>query len=165
MFAGNFAPRGFALCYGQILSISQNSALYTVLGTTYGGNGVTTFALPDLRGRFPLHQGQGPGLSNRDLGEQGGVENVTLTASEIPAHSHGLNATSSGGNQLAPTGNLLATDALGGSAPYKSGNAPNAVMANSSIVSAGGNLPHNNIPPYLALNFIIALEGVFPPQN
>jgi microcystin-dependent protein len=166
MFAGNFAPRSFALCNGQILPIGQNTALFSILGTTYGGNGQTTFALPDLRSRVPLHVGQGPGLSSYDLGESSGSESVTLTVPELPPHSHALNASTAGGDKLVPTGNLLATDALGGTAPYKDGAvAPNVSMAASSVAQAGGGGPHTNIQPYLGLNFIICIEGIFPSRN
>lgn len=109
----NFAPRGYAMCNGQVLSIAQNTALFSLLGTTYGGNGQTTFALPDLRSRAPIHVGQGSGLSSYDLGQRLGTESVTLGANEMPAHSHGLNATTAGGDQLTPTANLIAPDALG----------------------------------------------------
>src|SRR6185295_12464655 len=108
MFAGNFAPRNWAFCNGQLLSIAQNTALFSILGTTYGGDGRTTFALPDLRGRVPIHPGQGPGTSNYSLGQQGGVENVTVTQNQLPAHSHGVNAVAQGGNQASPVGNLPA---------------------------------------------------------
>jgi microcystin-dependent protein len=162
----NFAPRGYAMCNGQVLPIAQNTALFSLLGTTYGGNGQTTFALPDLRGRVPVHVGQGPGLSPYSLGQNGGTETVTLGANQIPAHNHPLNATTAGGDQLLPTDNLIAPDALGGTAPFKTGSSgPNTAMAASSIGQAGGGQPHNNLQPYLVLNFYIAVQGIFPSRN
>ena len=164
MFGGNFAPRGWALCHGQILSIAQNTALFSLLGTTYGGNGQTTFGLPDLRGRAPIGWGQGPGLSNRSLGEVGGVENVTLTAQQMPAHSHAANASGNSGNTNTPVGKVWSKDAGVQSATY-TGNAPNGVMAANAIGSAGGSQPHENMPPYMAMNYVIALEGIYPSRN
>jgi len=157
MFGGNFAPRGWALCNGQILSIAQNTALFSLLGTTYGGNGQTTFALPDLRGRVPLHPGQGPGLSPRSLGETAGTENVTLSTAQMPQHLH----------QLPASGNEETTNqAVPNAVPAKGGvysTAPNTTMAPTA--AAGGSQPHENMPPYQAVNFIIALEGIFPSRN
>jgi microcystin-dependent protein len=157
LFAGNFAPRGWAFCDGQLLSISQNTALFSILGTTYGGNGQTTFALPDLRGRSPIGPRQGPGLANHDLGEEGGVENVTLSINQMPAHSH-LPGASLGEQDTNSPANAIA--AKGG--VYGAGSA----SANMAPVSAaGGNQPHENRPPYLGLNYIIALEGIYPSRN
>lgn len=150
LFGGNFAPRGWAFCDGQILSIAQNTALFSLVGTTYGGNGQTTFALPDLRGRVPMHPGQGPGLSNRDLGETGGRETVTLVLNEIPAHTHPI-ALGQG------TGGVT----VGHLGANTSGSAPGS----ASTGVAGGSQPHENLPPFLCLNFIIALQGVFPSRN
>lgn len=164
MFAGNFAPRGWALCNGQILAISSNAALFSILGTTYGGNGVSTFALPDLRSRVPLHPGQGIGLSSYVLGEQTGLENVTLNTSEMPAHSHTVNAVASGGNQASPAGGSLAIESTGTSLDYSNA-APTSPMNASMIAPAGNTLPHSNIQPILCVNFIIALTGVFPSRN
>lgn len=159
----NFAPRGYAACQGQLLSIAQNTALFSLLGTTFGGNGQTTFALPDLRGRVPMGDGQGPGLSAHTLGEVGGVETVTLIATEIPAHSHSLNAVTEAGNTSVPTGAYLAnTGAL--DKEYRPTGTP-AVMNAAAIGNAGGNQPHNNLQPYLVLNFYIALVGIFPSRN
>jgi microcystin-dependent protein len=157
MFAGNFAPRAWAFCNGQILSIAQNTALFSILGTTYGGNGTTTFALPDLRGRVPMHTGQGPGLTNRNLGEQGGTEAVVLSQQELPAHTHTLNGSTGAVNTTRPTG---AVPAKGGS--YSTAN-PDTQMAAPGVV--GNNQPHDNMPPTLAVSFIISLQGIFPSRN
>lgn len=163
IFAGSFAPRGYAFCDGQILSIAQYSALFSILGTTYGGDGRTTFALPDLRGRFPMQPGQAPGLSPHTLGEMSGTENVTLLSTQIPAHNHPLLASTAAGTAASPEGNLLANDGRGGP-QYVAGNA-STFMSAQSIGAAGGNQPHTNMPPYLCINFCIALEGVFPSRN
>jgi len=162
MFAGNFAPAGWALCEGQLMPISENDALFTLIGTTYGGDGQETFALPDLRGRFPNHQGQGPGLSSYTIGEMTGTESVTLTVPQLPAHSHQANA-GAGGNDVSPAGNLWSTDANGNTAAYS--NTSNTVMAAGAIGPAGGSQPHDNVQPFLVINFIISLFGVFPTQN
>jgi microcystin-dependent protein len=154
LFAGNFAPRGWAFCNGQLLPINQNTALFSLLGTTYGGNGMTTFALPDLRGRVPTHAGQGPGLSPYTLGESAGSESVTLTAAQMPAHNHAQPATNAEQGTSRP-GN--AVPAKGG---VYAGASDGSAMAPSS--AAGGGLPHDNRAPYLALNFIIALQGIYP---
>jgi microcystin-dependent protein len=163
IFPFNFPPRGWAWCDGQILPISQNTALFSLLGTTYGGNGQSTFALPDLQGRAPMHPGQGPGLSLHDLGETGGSDTVTLLASEIAAHSHALMASSSTANRTAPAGNSFARTASGAT-PYTSP-APLVSMSDQALAPAGGGQPHNNLQPYLTLNFNIALQGVFPPRT
>jgi len=169
MFAGNFAPRGWAFCNGQILPISQNTALFSILGTTYGGNGTTTFALPDLRGRVAIHPGQGPGLSNYDLGQQGGSETVTLTQNQMPSHTHTVNASTNapgrGGNS--PTGNLLtvASDANNVTVNLYTGGAPNTTMSPQMVANAGGNQPVPDIQPYTCVNYIIALQGIFPSRN
>ncbi|WP_121353651.1 phage tail protein [Flavisolibacter nicotianae] len=159
----NFAPRGYAFCQGQILSIAQNTALFALLGTTYGGNGQTTFALPDLRGRVPMGQGQGPGLSPRTLGELSGTETVTLLSTQMPIHNHAFTAVSDAGDTSSPSGAYLAnTGAL--DREYKTSGT--AVQMNPAAVgTAGGSQPHNNMPPYLVLNFYIALEGIFPSRN
>src|SRR2546428_3970866 len=132
MFGGNFAPRGYALCDGQLLPIAQNTALFSILGTTFGGNGQTTFALPDLRGGVRVHPGQGPGLSSYDLGEQSGVESVTLSENEMPTHSHAANGQSGGGNRVAPTGGFPAADQTGNAVPYS--DAANGTM-NASLIA------------------------------
>jgi microcystin-dependent protein len=164
MFAGNFPPRGWQFCQGQILSIAQNTALFSILGTTYGGNGQTTFALPDLRGRYPMQQGQGPGLAPRTLGEQGGSENVTLISTQMPAHNHTLNVSSQAGDTETPVGTVLAADGTGANLLYR---APpvNGTMNPATIGAAGGSQPHNNMSPFLCLNFIIAMEGIYPSRN
>src|SRR5688572_24550841 len=153
MFGGNFAPRGWAFCSGQILSIAQNTALFSILGTTYGGNGQTTFALPDLRGRVPIHPGQGPGLSNYDLGQAAGLETITLTQNQMPTHTHAaqLHASTQAANDTLPSGNFLAD---GGA--YQS--ATNTTMNAGAVTNglAGGSQPVSIIQPYLAINFIIA---------
>jgi microcystin-dependent protein len=166
MFAGNFAPTGWALCNGQLLPISQNTALFSLLGTTYGGDGKSNFALPNLQGSAPLQAGQGPGLSLRDLGEIGGEQNVTLLQTEMPSHSHSAQG-STGSNQTTPVNNAWASGAkLGGGNLYVPTNAPTNVQMNPFGTSiAGGNQPHNNMMPYLCLTFIIALQGVFPPRS
>jgi microcystin-dependent protein len=165
IFPFNFPPRGWAFCNGQILPISQNTALFSLLGTTYGGNGQSTFALPDMQGNVPMHPGQGPGLSLHDLGEIGGSQTVTLLESEIPAHSHTVKAISSVGNRSTPAANSLSR--VTGSIPFVPGNPlpPLVAMSSSSIASSGGDQPHNNMQPYLTLNFCIALQGVFPPRT
>lgn len=162
MFGFNFAPRGWAFCNGQLLPLIQNTALFSLLGTTYGGDGRTTFQLPNLQSAFALGPGQGPGLSLRDLGETGGSASVTLLESEIPSHTHGMKASLSPttGN---PTGAALAPTATGASA-YRIPGAT-AAMAPGALLSAGGSQPHENRQPYLGLNFCIALQGVFPPRS
>jgi microcystin-dependent protein len=162
IFAGNFAPNGWAKCNGQILPLSQNTALFSLLGTIYGGNGQSTFALPNLQGRSPMHQGQGPGLSVRDLGEEGGSETVTLLASETPSHSHNLVAINDFGDINIPTGNGFARST--GAAVYAA-SGPVAAMSTQAIAPVGSGLPHNNRQPLLTMNFIIALQGVFPPRS
>jgi microcystin-dependent protein len=164
MFAGNFAPTGWAMCNGQTLSISANAALFALLGTTYGGNGTTTFQLPDMRSRVPIHQGQGNGLSPYVEGQVGGVENVTLTTSNLPSHTHPINCVGSGGNQANPTGAYPAIESTGTSLDYSTA-APTGQMSSNSTVSVGNNIPITNIQPYLTVNFIIALQGIFPARN
>ena len=162
IFPFNFAPKGWAFCNGQILPISQNTALFSLLGTTYGGNGQSTFALPDMQGNAPMHPGQGPGLSLHDLGETGGSDFVTLLESEIPAHSHAFNCSNSDGNAQGPEANRF-----GGGIGIAMYATPGAVvnLAPEALTPAGGSLPHNNMQPYLTLNFNIALQGVFPPRT
>lgn len=159
MFGNNFCPNGWAPAQGQILSIAQNTALFALLGTTYGGNGVTTFALPDLRGRTAIGEGQGPGLSNRILGEQGGSETVTLLSSEMPAHTHTANATSLPGNTSNPTMALPARKSR--TQLYRVGT-PNTTMAPDAIGITGGSQPHENMPPFLTMTWCIAMQGIFP---
>jgi microcystin-dependent protein len=157
----NFAPKGWAFCNGQLLPLSQNTALFSLLGTTYGGNGQTNFALPDLQGRSPMQSGQGPGLSLRDLGESGGSETVTLTQSQIPNHSHGLHGVSA----AATTGTPGATVALAKPASALVYRAATNTVPMAAMAPAGAGQPHNNRQPYLVLNFIIALQGVYPPRT
>jgi microcystin-dependent protein len=162
IFPFNFAPRGWAWCDGQLMPLSQNTALFSLLGTTYGGNGKSNFALPDLQGRAPMHPGQGPGLSLHDLGETGGSETVTLLESEIPAHSHAFRASNVVADSPVPAGNTLArfTNA------YQTTTNTNLVsMAPEALAPAGGDQPHNNLQPYLTFYFNIALQGVFPPRG
>lgn len=162
IFAGNFAPTGWATCDGQLLPISQNTALFSLLGTTYGGDGKSTFALPDLSGRVPMHPGQGPGLSLHDLGEMGGSETVTLLQSEMPMHNHLVMAANQPGDINNPTGNAIARSTEG-SVYGTTGN--QTMMAQNAINPTGSNMPHNNMQPYLALTFIIAMQGVYPPRG
>jgi microcystin-dependent protein len=160
----NFAPKGWAWCDGQLLPLSQNTALFSLLGTTYGGDGKSTFALPDLQGSAAMGTGQGPGLSLHDLGEQGGSQTVTLLASEIPSHTHTMQAmTFPASASVASTGAAIARSA-GGSAFAPTGGTA-AVMAPQTLAPAGGDLPHNNMMPFLTMYFIIALQGVFPPRT
>lgn len=165
IFPFNFAPKGWAWCDGQLLPLSQNTALFSLLGTTYGGNGKSNFALPDLQGRAPMHPGQGPGLSLHDLGETGGSETVSLLESEIPSHSHGLRATVEDGTQGSLTPGITVATSVGGML-YQSNTSGNTVEMNpSALAPAGGDQPHNNLMPYLTFYFCIALQGVFPPRG
>lgn len=163
----NFAPKGWAWCNGQLLPISQNTALFSLLGTFYGGDGKSTFALPDMQGNMPMHHGQGAGLSLRDLGEMGGSETVTLLESEIPVHTHLYSAHGGDASTASPSAQLPAKGywddgtAAGMVGAYSS-SPPNTAMSPYGLAAAGGSLPHNNMMPYLALSFCIALTGVFP---
>jgi microcystin-dependent protein len=163
IFPFNFPPRGWAFCDGQLMSISQNTALFSLLGTTYGGDGKSNFALPNMQGNAPMHPGQGPGLSLHDLGETGGSDTVTLLESEIPAHTHSLNASNSQGTDQSPLNEMFA-GGVGGISLYA---APASItqLADVTLAPAGGDQPHNNMMPYLTLNFCIALQGVFPPRT
>ena len=163
IFPFNFAPKGWAFCNGQLLPISQNTALFALLGTTYGGDGKSTFALPNLQGSAAMHPGQGSGLSLRDLGEIGGAESITLLQSEIPAHTHTLKASIEPGDNRLPNPNVALSVSTGAFA-YVGGSPPLTAMAPQALPPAGGSLPHNNMQPYLTLNFNIALQGVFPPR-
>ena len=163
IFPFNFAPKGWAWCDGQLMPLSQNTALFSLLGTTYGGNGKSNFALPDLQGRAPMHPGQGPGLSLHDLGETGGSETVTLLESEIPAHAHTLTASSDPADVQQPTPSRSLARSASGFA-YLEG-VPNATLSDQALMSAGGDQPHNNLQPYLTFYFCIALQGVFPPRG
>jgi microcystin-dependent protein len=166
IFPFNFPPKGWAFCNGQLLPLSQNTALFSLLGTTYGGDGKSNFALPDVEGRAPMHPGRGPGLSLHDLGETGGSETVSLLESEIPAHSHSFNAhTGDPGDNNAPGPTLVFSKSGNGQA-YQTNTAANLVAMSPFILApAGGDQPHNNMQPYLTLNFCIALQGVFPPRT
>ena len=162
MFAGNFAPNGWALCDGQLLAISQNDALFSLLGTIYGGDGQTTFGLPDLRGRVPIHMGSGPGLSSKPIGFLGGSENVTLIASQMPAHSHAFQASAGPGSQSNPAG------AVPGASPSVDlyiEEAPSVALNAGSVTSTGGSQPHPNLQPFQCINFIIALFGIYPSRS
>ena len=162
IFPFNFAPKGWAWCDGQLLPLSQNTALFSLLGTTYGGNGKSNFALPDLQGRAPMHPGRGPGLSLHDLGETGGSETVSLLESEIPAHNHTLRAVNDSGLQSSPGGAVVARANVYNSSP-PGGNFTS--MSVNAMAPAGGDQPHNNMMPYLTFYFCLALQGVFPPRT
>jgi microcystin-dependent protein len=162
IFPFNFAPKGWARCDGQLMPLSQNTALFSLLGTTYGGNGKSNFALPDLQGRAPMHPGQGQGLSLHDLGEAGGAETVTLLQSEIPGHAHTMNASEADGIERTPAGQLLATGIA--ISQYQTP-AARTNLSPQAVAPAGGDAPHNNMQPYLTLQFCIALQGVFPPRG
>jgi microcystin-dependent protein len=163
MFGGNFAPAGWAFCQGQTMPISENDALFTLIGTTYGGDGQETFNLPDLQGRLPVHAGQGSGISqNYQIGEKAGVETVTLTTNQMPVHNHAWVVTNSVAAQTNPTDNVVAQSSQ---ATIYIEDVPNANMAANTIQPDGGNQPHSNIQPFLCVSFIISLFGVFPTQN
>jgi microcystin-dependent protein len=162
MFGGNFAPVGWGLCNGDLLAISQYDALFALIGTTYGGDGVTTFALPDLRGRIPIHQFQGPGLSPRTIGEAAGSETVTLLINQLPNHTHPAGATNAS-TSPGPAGNVWGSVSSG--VPYSNDTAPNVAMNAGAVSTVGGSQPHDNMQPFQCVNFIIALEGIFPTQG
>jgi microcystin-dependent protein len=163
MFSGNFAPRGWAFCDGQLLAVSQNDALFSLLGTTYGGDGRTTFGLPDLRGRIPLHQGTGPGLSHRSLGTKSGAETETITVNQLASHAHDLQANTATYTGSAPAGKVLANPLPDGTLFDPEDQATSA--ASTSITNTGGSRSHNNMMPTLCINFIIALFGIYPSRN
>jgi microcystin-dependent protein len=163
MFAGNFAPRGWAFCDGQLLAVSQNDALFSLLGTIYGGDGRTSFGLPDARDRIPLHQGTGQGLSPRRLGSKGGHEKVTLNTNQLASHTHDWNANTAAANQTAPQGRLLA-DPQGGFRIFRQVD-QNTDLASATIANTGGGGSHTNLMPTLCINFIIALVGIYPSRQ
>jgi microcystin-dependent protein len=164
IFPFNFAPKGWAWCNGQLLPLSQNTALFSLLGTTYGGDGKSNFALPDMQGNVPMHPGQGPGLSLHDLGETGGSQTVTLLESEIPSHSHPMQCDIVNATKSLPTGNGFAK--VSGATPYLPPAGATLVnMSSNAIAPAGGDQPHNNMMPYLTCYFNIALQGVYPPRT
>lgn len=163
IFAGNFAPRGWAFCGGQLLPISQNTALFSLVGTTYGGDGRTTFGLPDLQGRAPMHPGNGPGLIPRRLGEKSGTETVGLSENQMAPHSHGARGSENSAVTSAPADNYVAQGSGRGANPYL--DADTSVGASKQLLATGGGQAHNNIQPYLAMNFIIALQGLFPSRS
>jgi len=165
IFPFNFAPRGWAWCDGQLLPLSQNTALFSLLGTTYGGNGKSNFSLPDLQGRAPMHPGQGPGLSLHDLGETGGSETVSLLESEIPSHSHTLRSSVEDGTQGTLSNGVTLSTSVGGSLYQSTTNTNLVTMSPQALSPAGGDAPHNNMQPYLTMYFCIALQGVFPPRS
>lgn len=160
MFAGNFAPKDWAFCNGQLMAIQQNTALFSLLGVQYGGDGKTTFALPNMQGGAPVNQGEGPGLTNRVVGEMGGSSNVTLLTTEIPAHTHVPNSQSSQG--VADPTNAIWASTVGLRGPAYYGDTSNTSMSPAAIQPSGGSQPHNNMQPYLGVSYIIALRGVFP---
>ncbi len=162
MFAGNFAPRNWSFCHGQIISIAQNTALFSILGTTYGGNGQNTFALPDLRGRVPVGAGQGPGLPNVQLGQAAGVANQTLLVPHMPVHNHTLNAFSEAGDSGAPQGNRLANT---GATDREYRTTGTGVVMGTAIGNAGGGQPFSIMQPYLGMNYVICQSGIFPSRN
>ena len=164
MFGGNFAPRDWAFCDGTLLPIAQNTALFSILGTTYGGDGRTTFALPELRGRSPVHEGTGTGLSPVRLGARGGTETTTLTVAHLPNHTHTARCVTAGGNANTAPGNRWSSDAGGATATYST-NGADANMAGDALTSVGNGNAFDNRSPYLAVNFIIALRGTFPSRS
>ena len=165
MFAGNFAPRGWAFCDGQLLAVSQNDALFSLLGTIYGGDGRTTFGLPDMRGRIPIHAGSGPGLSARRLGSKGGAESVTLTTNELPSHTHSVRASDATGTARTPVNNYFAEES--GANVYHAAPLSSSVvnLDASSMTSTGGSRSHTNLMPAICVNFIVALFGIYPSRN
>ncbi len=164
IFPFNFAPKGWAFCDGQLMPISQNTALFSLLGTTYGGDGKSTFALPNMQGNAPMHPGQGPGLSLHDLGETGGSDTVSLLESEIPSHSHSMSAQNVPlGTVTTASGNTFSRPASGNL--FNKANPVVVNMSDQTLAPAGGDQPHNNMQPYLTLNFCLALQGVFPPRT
>jgi len=165
IFAGNFAPRGWAFCEGQVLPISQNQALFSLIGTIYGGDGRTTFALPDLRGRVPLGKGNGPGLSNYPLGVRGGSESTVLKSSNLPSHNHGLGASTERATERTPAEDLVLCTGRRRKTKIYCSAAADIFMSQSSVGTTGSNTPFDIRQPYLAMNYIIALQGIFPSRT
>ena len=165
MFGGNFAPLGWALCAGQAIPIAQNDALYSLIGTTYGGDGVTTFNLPDLRGRVPVHQGTLAGGASYTIGQQAGAEQVTLTLAQTPIHTHAAQAQSANGTQAGPGNGVWATELDSNLTPFSVNQTPSGVMNSACLGATGASQPHDNVMPYLAIYFIIALEGIYPSRG
>ncbi len=163
IFAGNFAPRGWAFCDGQLLPVAQNTALFSLIGTTYGGDGRTTTQLPDLQGRTPMHPGRGPGLTDRRLGQRGGVDAVTLTEAQMPNHNHTARALSDPGDLFSPTNRSLARSQNGFA--YEATGGSLVPLNEAAMPSAGGSQAHNNMQPFLAMNYIIALVGLYPSRS
>jgi microcystin-dependent protein len=161
MFGGNFAPAGWAFCDGSLIAISENDALFALIGTTYGGDGQSTFALPDLRSRVPVHMGTGPGLQSYQIGETGGVESVTLSIPQTPSHTHALAASTTTANSTTPQNNLLAQADV----DMYLADAPDINLNAQSVTPVGGNQPHDNMAPFVTISFIISLYGIFPTQN
>lgn len=164
MFAGNFAPRGWAFCDGQLLAVSQNDALFSLLGTIYGGDGRTTFALPDMRGRIPVHAGNGPGLSPRRLGAKTGAERETLSVAQIPAHDHSVHSNNASGNSAVPSG-YIARDAANSNLYIGALSNTTSAMSANMTTNAGASRSHTNIMPYLCMHFIVALFGIYPSRH
>jgi microcystin-dependent protein len=162
MFAGTFAPLGWAFCSGQLIAISENDTLYTLIGTTYGGDGVTTFALPNLQGRLPVHMGQGPGLTPIVIGQLGGAESVTLSPQQLPGHTHSFQASTAAGTSATPQGQVVAASAT---VELYRESTPGTALAGAAVSPVGQSLPHDNVQPFLCVNFIISLYGTFPTQS
>lgn len=166
IFAGNFAPRGWAFCDGQLLPVAQNTALFSLIGTTYGGDGRTTTALPNLKGRAPMHPGRGPGLTTRVLGQRLGTETVTLLESQIPSHSHTMRGSSSRGDASITPGKTASLSRSRGGSLYQTNTSSSLVnLASQAVADTGGSQAHNNLQPFLAMNFIIALLGLYPSRS
>lgn len=163
IFAGNFAPRGWAFCNGQLLPIAQNTALFSLIGTTYGGDGRSTTALPNLKGRVPMHPGRGPGLTSRRLGQRGGVEMVTLSEAQMPNHNHSLMASANPGDLQIPNNQRTLARTQPGFAWH--GGTPDVNLADQALPNSGGSQAHNNLQPFLVMNFIIALVGLYPSRS
>lgn len=165
IFAGNFAPRGWAFCDGQLLEISQNTALFSLIGTTYGGDGRTTTALPNMQGRAPMGPGRGPGLTARSLGQRVGAQTVTLSEGQIPSHTHTARATTAPGSENTPGNTSAMSRTIGSNTAYSNSETPATALEAAAVGTAGGGGAHNNLQPFLTLNYIIALVGLFPSRG